>query len=124
MIITKEIHSMTMRREDIANMDFSDIVTGERLPLATPGDLLHQEFMGPLGLSANALAHALHVPANRITAILNGTRGITADTALRLARYFGTTPEFWMGMQTDYDLRKAMRDKIERIKHDVTPRAA
>lgn len=115
---------MTIRREDIDNMDFSDIVTGERLPLATPGDLLHQEFMGPLGLSANALAHALHVPANRITAILNGTRGITADTALRLARYFGTTPEFWMGMQTDYDLRKAMRDKIERIKHDVTPRAA
>jgi addiction module HigA family antidote len=62
------------------------------MPLVFPGEILREDFMEPLGLSANALARALHVPTNRITAILNGSRSITADTALRLARYFNTTP--------------------------------
>jgi len=94
------------------------------LPLATPGELLRREFMEPLDLSANALARALHVPANRITAILNGNRAITADTALRLARYFGTSAEFWLNLQTDYDLRLARRDKEASIHSQVKPRAA
>ncbi|WP_419641989.1 HigA family addiction module antitoxin, partial [Thiolapillus sp.] len=79
------------------------------LPLSTPGELLRREFMESVALSANALGRALHVPPNRITAILNGNRAITADTALRLARYFGTSAEFWLNLQTDYDLRLARR---------------
>jgi len=96
----------------------------EALPISTPGNLLHQEFMEPLGLSANALARALHVPPNRITAILRGQRAISADSALRLARYFGTTAEFWLNLQTDYDLRRARRDQAAQIEDEVDPRAA
>lgn len=69
-----------------------------------PGEVLKEEFMTPLGLSANALARALRVPANRISAIVNADRGITADTALRLAKALGTTPDFWLNLQQRYDL--------------------
>jgi antitoxin HigA-1 len=72
--------------------------TSELLPLITPGEILREEFMDPSGLSANALAQELRVPANRILAILKGTRGITADTALRLSRYFGNSAEFWLNL--------------------------
>ena len=96
---------MAIKRDEAGQVDLSEVVTGELLPLAPPGDLLRDEFMAPLGLSANALAAALHVPANRITAILKGARGITVDTALRLGRYFGTSPEFWMTLQVDYETR-------------------
>ncbi|MDN5871847.1 MAG: HigA family addiction module antitoxin [Nitrococcus sp.] len=80
--------------------------------------------MEPLGLSAAALARALHVPANRITALINGQRGLSADTALRLARYFGTTPEFWIRLQAEYDLRQARRSVVEEIEGKVSPRVA
>lgn len=69
-----------------------------------PGEVLKEEFMKSLGLSANALARAIRVPANRISAIVNGDRGITADTALRLAKALGTTPDFWLTLQKQYDL--------------------
>jgi antitoxin HigA-1 len=69
-----------------------------------PGEVLKEEFMRPLGLSANALARVLRVPANRISAIVNAGRGVTADTALRLAKALGTTPEFWLNLQKQYDL--------------------
>src|SRR3982751_7023875 len=69
-----------------------------------PGEMLREEFLKPLGLSANQLALDLHVPATRIGQILKGKRGITADTALRLARYFGTSPGFWMNLQKNYEL--------------------
>lgn len=72
-----------------------------------PGEILREEFVVPFGMSGNALARALHVPANRINAILNESRNLTADTALRLARFFGTTPEFWMNLQKTYELRLA-----------------
>ena len=72
-----------------------------------PGEVLKEEFMRPLELSANALARALRVPANRISAIVNAERGITADTALRLARALGTTPDFWLNLQKQYDLDRA-----------------
>ena len=97
---------------------------GEALPLATPGDILRQEFMEPFGLSANALARALYVPPNRVTAILRGQRAITADTALRLARYFETTAEFWLNLQTDFELRQARREKARQIQNEVKPHAA
>ncbi|BAO44419.1 HigA family addiction module antitoxin [Thiolapillus brandeum] len=94
------------------------------LPLSTPGDILRREFMEPLGLSANALARALHVPPNRISIILQGKRAISADTALRLARYFETSAEFWLNLQTDYDLRQARREKDATIRREVKPRVA
>src|SRR5580658_10531593 len=72
-----------------------------------PGEFLREDFLVPLGLSANALAMALRVPVTRISEILRERRGITADTALRLARYFNMTPEFWMRLQMDYDLESA-----------------
>ena len=72
-----------------------------------PGEILREEFLLPLGLSANALAIALGVPAPRVNDIVRERRGISADTALRLARYFGTSAEFWMGLQADHDLRLA-----------------
>ena len=89
-----------------------------------PGEVLKQEFLVPLEMSANALARELDIPANRVTAILNGTRGVTADTALRLARYFGTTPEFWINLQAAHEL-SATRAKAGRaIERAVRPRAA
>ena len=83
-----------------------------------PGEILREEFLLPLNLSANALAIALGVPAPRINDVARERRGITADTALRLARYFGTSAEFWMGLQADYDLRTAeslVGDMLARI---------
>jgi addiction module HigA family antidote len=76
-----------------------------------PGEILAEDFMAPRGLTANRLALDLHIPANRVTEIIRGRRGITADTALRLARYFGTSAELWLGLQADYELRKA-KDEI------------
>jgi len=75
-----------------------------------PGEVLKEEFMAPLGVSANALARAIHVPPNRVAAIVNGTRGVSANTALRLAKMFGTTPEFWLNLQNAYDLDTARND--------------
>lgn len=88
-----------------------------------PGEFLREDFLTPLGLSANALALALRVPVTRISEILRQRRGITADTALRLARYFGTTPDFWMKMQTSYDLALAQRDTMARIEAEIIPAA-
>ena len=76
----------------------------KKLPPIHPGEYLKEEFMADFGLTMNQLAKALHVPSNRITAIVNGTRGITAETALRLSRYFGNSPQFWMNMQAHYNL--------------------
>jgi addiction module HigA family antidote len=72
-----------------------------------PGEVLREEFLVPLGMSASALAAELGVPANRTTLLVREARSVTADTALRLARYFGTTPEFWLGLQLTHDLRVA-----------------
>jgi addiction module HigA family antidote len=89
-----------------------------------PGEILREELMAPLGLSANALSLALRVPATRIGEILRGRRSITPDTALRLARYFGTTPDLWIGLQAEYDLRVARRSLGEVVEREVQPRKA
>ncbi len=89
-----------------------------------PGEILREEFLAPLGMSANALARELRVPPNRITAIVNGTRSVTADTALRLARYYGTTPEFWINLQAGHDLSRARAESGREIERAVRPRAA
>ncbi len=86
-----------------------------------PGEFLREDFLVPLGLSANALALALRVPVTRISEILRERRGITADTALRLARYFGTTPDYWMKMQMSYDLAVASREVTARIEMEIFP---
>ena len=86
-----------------------------------PGEFLREDFLTPLGLSGNALAIALRVPVTRISEIVRERRGITADTALRLARYFGTTPDFWMKMQVSYDLALASRESMKRIEVEIFP---
>ena len=91
-----------------------------------PGEILREEFMIPLGLSANALARALGVPPNRITAIIaaENPRAVTPDTALRLARYFGTTPQLWLNLQLAHDLSEAIAHQGAHINAVVQPRAA
>jgi addiction module HigA family antidote len=89
-----------------------------------PGEILREEFMRPIGLSQNALARALNIPPRRINEITLGKRGITADTALRLARYLGTTAEMWTGLQADYELRLARYEKEQQIERDIEPLAS
>jgi addiction module HigA family antidote len=91
-----------------------------------PGEILLEEFLKPHGLSANALARAIRVPPNRITAIIaaKNPRAVTPDTALRLARLFGTTPQFWINLQSNYDLSVAIAEHGEEIEQDVRPIAA
>ena len=97
---------------------------GHRLPPVHPGEILREDLLKPLGISINRLGRDLRVPVTRMSEIANGRRGISADTALRLARYFGTTPEFWMNLQAAYDLASAQRVLAERIARDVHPREA
>jgi addiction module HigA family antidote len=94
------------------------------LPPVHPGEILREDLLKPLGISINRLGRDLRVPVTRMSEIANGRRGISADTALRLARYFGTTPEFWMNLQAAYDLASAQRVSAERIARDVHPREA
>jgi antitoxin HigA-1 len=94
------------------------------LPPVHPGEILHEDLMSPLGLSTNRLARDLRVPVTRISEIVNGRRSITADTALRLARYFGSSPQFWLNLQAAYDLEVATRRSVEQIERDVHPREA
>ncbi len=94
----------------------------EPLPAIAPGEILGEEFMQPFKLSGNALAAALRVPPNRIMAILKNRRGITADTALRLAQYFGNSPEFWMNLQQNYELDRARREKLHDLETHVLRR--
>lgn len=99
---------MTIKRSALQHIDFSDIAApGERLDPVTPGSVLMEEFMKPLGLSARALARALNVPPNRITEIVAGERAVSAETAILLSGRFETSAEFWMGLQTAHDLEIA-----------------
>ncbi|MCI5132316.1 MAG: addiction module antidote protein, HigA family [Candidatus Electrothrix sp. EH2] len=94
--------------------------TKKMVPLH-PGEVLQEEFLKPLGLSQNKLALALHVPARRINEIVLGRRGVSADTALRLARYFDMSPQFWLGLQMDFELDMAEDASEERIKREIHP---
>jgi addiction module HigA family antidote len=96
----------------------------DRLPSIHPGEILREEFLSPLGMSANELALALRVPATRINDIVNEKRGITADTALRLSRYFGTTSRFWMNMQASWELEVAEDQLGHAVRREVLPRTA
>lgn len=92
---------------------------GEKLAPVHPGEILWEEFMKPLQLSQNRLGRELHVPPRRINEIIHGKRAISADTALRLSRFFGTTAEFWLGLQADYELDMAREALGERIAAEV-----
>jgi addiction module HigA family antidote len=89
-----------------------------------PGEVLNEDVLVPLDMSANKLAQALRVPANRISGIVAGRRAISADTALRLSRFLGTSPEFWLGLQAEYDLDVARLEAARRIEREVRPRAS
>lgn len=86
-----------------------------------PGEVLREEFLKPLDMSANRLAQALRVDAPRINDIVRERRGVSPDTALRLARYFGTTPEFWLNLQSAYDLSVTVNERGATIERDVQP---
>ena len=94
-------------------------MTENRLMPIHPGEVLAEEFLTPMGLSQNKLAMDIHVPARRINEIVQGKRRITADTALRLARYFGMSPQFWLGLQMDYDLDVASDELADRLDREV-----
>jgi len=100
---------VSIRAEDIAGVDFSDVAGTERIGPVAPGEVLREEFMAPLGLSGRALARELGVPSNRITEIVAGERAITAETGILLAQRFGTTAEFWLNLQMAHDLEMARR---------------
>jgi addiction module HigA family antidote len=88
-----------------------------------PGEVLREEFLDPLGMTAHALAQALRVPAPRVNDLVRERRRVTLDTALRLARYFDTSPQFWLNLQTSYDLKIVLREAGKRIEREVEPRA-
>lgn len=117
---------MSIPTQDLANTNFSDVIARprKRLTVKHPGQFLLPEFMQPHNLSPNALANALHVPSNRVTAILKGQRAIMADTALRLGRYFGTSPELWLNLQKAYELRLARTASEDDIASLIAPLAA
>ena len=99
-------------------------MTAKLLDPIPPGEILYEEFMKPLGVSINALAREIAVPPNRISEIVSGKRAITADTALRLGKYFGVSPEIWMGLQADYELRVAKRTTWPKAERRVRAHAA
>ena len=95
------------------------MMTKEKLPPIHPGEVLLEDFMKPLGLSQYRVAKDIGVPALRISRIVNGKRTVTADTAMRLARYFGTSPDVWLRLQARYDLEVAQREYGDRIDREV-----
>ena len=117
---------MTIKREDIDRriVDFSDLASGRRLPPVHPGEILRDEFLNPMGISVYELANAIKVPRSRANDIVLGRRAVTTDTAMRLGRYFGMSPEFWINLQARYDLDLADRTLRRRIEQEVAPRNA
>lgn len=99
-------------------------MVAKKLQTVHPGEILQHEFIEPMGLTQNKLAQELHVPARRINEIALGKRSITADTALRLSLYFKNSPQFWLGLQMDYDLDIAEDKMEERLKREIQPRIA
>jgi len=100
------------------------MTANELLSEMHPGRTIVEDVLRPLGMSVNALAKELHIPTTRLNEIVRGRRGVTADTALRLARYLGTTAQFWLNLQSTYDLRVVERWKGSTINKQVSPRKA
>jgi addiction module HigA family antidote len=117
---------MTVRRDtlDAGAIDLSEVSEGTRLAPVHPGDVLRHDYLEPLGMSVYALAQLLAVPRSRMNEIAQGRRAVTAETALRLGRFLGTSAHFWLGLQTAYDLEVARLAIGERVKVEVQPHAA
>ena len=117
---------MGVKREDLdkGQIDLTDITGGRRLPLVHPGQILRDEFLTPLAITVYELANAIRAPRSRVNDIVLGRRAISIDSAIRLGRYFGATPEFWISLQTRHDLDAASRSLRRKIEHEITPRAA
>ena len=117
---------MTVGREEVdrQQIDFSDVVSGQRLAPVHPGEILRDEFLTPMELSVYRLARALKISRPRLNDLVLGRRAVTIDTALRLGRYFGTTPEFWINLQTRYDLDVAEHTLRREIEREIEPHAA
>lgn len=114
---------MTIRVEDLDRTDFSDVARGGKLPPVTPGEILLEEFLKPMGITQYRLAKEIGVPQRRIGEIVVGKRAITVDTGLRLSRFFGMNDGFWTGLQTDYDTARekvALAEVLARI-HRFVP---
>lgn len=110
---------MVLSRNELDRVDFSDVASGEALPLAHPGEILNEDFLKPLGISQYRLATAIGVPPRRINEIVKGQRGITADTAVRLAAFFETDAQSWINLQAYYDAEQAktlLADVLAKIK--------
>jgi antitoxin HigA-1 len=114
---------MNIPREQLKEMDFQDVATGELLAPVHPGEVLMQDFIEPLGLTRYKVAKLAGVQQRRIDEICAGNRGVTGDTALRLARLFGTDAAFWVNLQAQYELETTYRAMHERIEAEVTPLA-
>jgi addiction module HigA family antidote len=95
-----------------------------RMPPVHPGEILREDLMKPLGLTLTRLARDLKIPVTRMSEIVNGRRALNADAALRLSRYFGNTPEFWINLQAAYDLQATIQSSASRIEREVRPRKA
>lgn len=95
-----------------------------RMPPVHPGEILREDLMKPLGLTMTGLARDLKISVSRVSEIVNGRRAVNADAALRLSRYFGNTPEFWINLQAAYDLRLTIHSSASRIEREVQPRKA
>lgn len=119
---------MTIRREDLdaGHIDLSDVadLSAERLAPVHPGDVLRHDYLEPTGMSVYRLAKALRVPRSRMNEIVHGHRSVTAETALRLARLFDTSADFWLRLQAAYDLETTRRTLGEKINAEVHPHAA
>jgi antitoxin HigA-1 len=112
---------MGIRRENLHGMDFRDVSTGRRLKPVHPGEILMKDFIEPMGLTRYKVAKAIKVPQRRIDEICAGQRAISADTALRLGRFFSVDPQMWMNLQAQYDLELAARELRKRLDLEITP---
>ncbi len=115
---------MAIKREELKGMNFQEVATGRRLAPVHPGEVLMKDFIEPMELTRYKVAKLAGVQQRRIDEICAGQRGITADTALRLARLFGTDAQFWVNLQAQYDLETTEREMRKRIEQEVTPLAA
>lgn len=115
---------MAIRRESLSGMDFSDVSTGKRLASVHPGEVLLKDFIEPMEITRYRVAKNIDVPQRRVDLICRGESAVTADIALRLARLFGTSAEFWMNLQAQYDLEQARLSSGPQIDQVVVPLAA
>lgn len=114
---------MTVAREELDKIDFSGITESEKINPVHPGEILMEEFLKPMNLSVYALAKQINIPRSRANDIARGKRTITVDTALRLSRFFGTSAEFWLNLQSAYDLEQGKIMLASKIEQEIEPYA-